>query len=758
MESPRPATEGSHGNPAVLPARLEPPFRRPGIIERTRVAAHLASLATPIVALVAPAGYGKSTAALQFAERQGLVAWYLADSTDADPATLTRGLAAAVHRVAPLPEQVLAEVAAPGPSVWAGAVPWLRQALADRPDITLVIDDVDRIGEGEASDIVLALARKERGRPARIILAGRTLGAVPGPRLVAAGLLTVVGREVLALDQAETTAVLTAAGARDSVDPEAVLRVTEGWAAGVYLSALAGDPDDGRSPAVSPAAPTRAIEEYLRQEVLGAMDPADADLLVRSGALDRLSGPLCDAVLARTGSGADLDRLERTNLFLIPLDEDRTWFRCHSLLADFLRAEVGRQMPGEVRALRRRAAEWHAANGLLEEALEYAMSAEDEDHAAMLLTRLGQPTMNAGRTATLCRWFDWFDERAAGPRQPGLVAFGMMTFAVEGDATRAERWAALADTLPGRDDPSDAGAALRSIARVLLLPSGVADGLAAAEHAVRVIHDEDVWRVAALAARGLTRLLGGQVAAGEEDLVAALDRWERYPIARVAAVIALIHLASLALARRDRTAAEASVTKARAILREGGMTEIPLAAAVDAIDARCLLARGAIVQAKTALAHAQRLRTRLGHTVPAIAVRARLDLIEAHLAMGDPAGARTLLHEIREIQALRPDLGSLDAEVRAATDRTADMRGGIAGATTLTLAELRLLPLLTSHLSFREIGDRLFVSHNTVKTQAISIYRKLDATSRSEAIDRAVELGLLGGPMPTVPSSTDADR
>ena len=116
--------------------------------------------------------------------------------------------------------------------------------------------------------------------------------------------------------------------------------------------------------------------------------------------------------------------------------------------------------------------------------------------------------------------------------------------------------------------------------------------------------------------------------------------------------------------------------------------------------------------------------------------------------LGDGGGARTLLAEVREILARMPRHGDARRrDGRARANGSRQIRGGVVGASTLTLAELRLLPLLTTHLSFREIGERLYVSQNTVKTQAISIYRKLDATSRSEAVARATEMGLLDGPV-----------
>ena len=137
------------------------------------------------------------------------------------------------------------------------------------------------------------------------------------------------------------------------------------------------------------------------------------------------------------------------------------------------------------------------------------------------------------------------------------------------------------------------------------------------------------------------------------------------------------------------------------------------------------------------------------HARPALgAIRVRLDLAHAHLALADAPGARTLLAEVRDILVRRPNMGALADEAAEIQRQVDTMRGDFLGASTLTTAELRLLPLLTTHLSFREIGEQLFVSHNTVKTQAISIYRKLDATSRSEAIERAVKVGLIDSAAP----------
>jgi LuxR family transcriptional regulator, maltose regulon positive regulatory protein len=166
-----------------------------------------------------------------------------------------------------------------------------------------------------------------------------------------------------------------------------------------------------------------------------------------------------------------------------------------------------------------------------------------------------------------------------------------------------------------------------------------------------------------------------------------------------------------------------------------------------AVTARLAIAKGEGARAREALVSAQRLRPIMTYALPWFAVQARLELAKAHLALSDPRGAATLCREAEGVLRRRPTLGTLVAEaksVRARIATTPDQSSG--WASTLTAAELRLLPLLTTYLSFGEIAERLFVSRNTVKTQAISIYRKLDASSRSEAIERAIELGLVDVP------------
>ena len=165
-----------------------------------------------------------------------------------------------------------------------------------------------------------------------------------------------------------------------------------------------------------------------------------------------------------------------------------------------------------------------------------------------------------------------------------------------------------------------------------------------------------------------------------------------------------------------------------------------------AAQARAAWHRGDIPTARQELIVAQRLRSIATYAIPHVAVQTRIELIRVHLALADMARARTLMREIDELLRRRPDLGTLVGEAQALRTRlSAEHAPGVLGSSSLTVAELRVLPMLATHLSFPEIAAEIFLSPHTVKSQAMSLYRKLGASSRSQAVERARELGLLEG-------------
>ena len=210
------------------------------------------------------------------------------------------------------------------------------------------------------------------------------------------------------------------------------------------------------------------------------------------------------------------------------------------------------------------------------------------------------------------------------------------------------------------------------------------------------------------------------------------------------AAFALCERALLGIARSDWSSAEVLAEQARDTVRRAGMPEYYATSLVCAVQARTALHRGDVSAARQELVSAQRLRPLLSCALPHFAVQARLELARVHLALSDPAGARTLMREVDELLRCRPDLGNLVSAAAAFRARLAEEHGpGVPGVSALTTAELRLLPKLASHLSFPQIAAELFLSPHTVKSQAISIYRKLEVSSRAEAVVRSRELGLL---------------
>ena len=205
--------------------------------------------------------------------------------------------------------------------------------------------------------------------------------------------------------------------------------------------------------------------------------------------------------------------------------------------------------------------------------------------------------------------------------------------------------------------------------------------------------------------------------------------------------------AELALLAADRGAwgeAGRHARQAQALVEETRLGHYVASAIVHVAVARVALHEGRQSDARAALTRAHRLRPLLDHAIPWLTVQVGLELTRAHLALGEAAAARAVFTESERVLELRPDLGSLTGQARELRERVAATSGPAGfSAMSLTEAELRLLPYLATHLSYPEIGQRLFISRHTVKAEATSIFRKLAASSRSEAIERAVEVGLL---------------
>jgi LuxR family maltose regulon positive regulatory protein len=282
------------------------------------------------------------------------------------------------------------------------------------------------------------------------------------------------------------------------------------------------------------------------------------------------------------------------------------------------------------------------------------------------------------------------------------------------------------------------------ILRAAMCADGPERMLAGTESALAQLAPDHPWHPWALVVNGTAHLLLGEDDRADHALAAAAEESDRGGGAESRSLA--LSERSLLAAGRGHDGAEALALEAHKLIQDGELDGYPTSALDLAATARALLLRGRWDEARRQLTLTQRLAPRLNHAIPWLAVQVRLELGHAYVTLRDRTGAGELLAEAHEILRLRPALGVLGDQVtRLKAEIDAMPQAAAGGGSGLTRAELRLLPLLSTHLSFREIGERLFVSRNTIKTQAISVYRKLGVSSRSDAIARAGELGLLGG-------------
>jgi LuxR family transcriptional regulator, maltose regulon positive regulatory protein len=487
------------------------------------------------------------------------------------------------------------------------------------------------------------------------------------------------------------------------------------------------------------------VFEYLADEVLAAQPDRMRSFLVGSAALEWMSGPLCDHALGRDDSGPLLAELERTNLFLIPLNGRHEWFRYHHLFRDLLRQHLEEERPGEAAAVQARAGAWYERQGAIAEAIDCYAAADAERASELIaahyhyflnrdrlgervggwLADLGDERVRASGPLCVARaWIagfrarkaeiaDWL-ELAEAAGHEGQMPDGFPSLEAEAatvraacfvdDVSQARLWAERADTLTPHDSP------VRPVVGAIL-------GL------VMWLSDRpDEARAALTESRELTR--------GTDWLLA------------YAAVTG--HLAQLFLDEGELEVAERLALEARRFIDAVGIADSPYVIPVRASYGRALALRGELEAADEELTAA--IEVARGWEDSALLVPvALITLARVRRARGQAASARELLGRARAIVDAAKDPGNLgerlaDAERELAAGRR---RRPVGAGDELSERELEVLRVLAGSMSLREIADSLFVSQNTIKTHTRAIYRKLDASSRAEAVERARELGLL---------------
>lgn len=669
-----------------------------------------------VVALVAGPGYGKSTVLRQWAERlAGLAAWHICVDEDNDPAHLL---------------SALGEAAGLGSGIV--TVASLVAAARSSPPRVFVLDDLQKVTQAGGLNVLTdVIDRLPDGW--RVAFASRNRPRLPIARLRAAGDLLELDEEQLSMRVDEQTQVLESLGVRLSAEASDALHDrTEGWPAGVALAAMA-TLEGGEAAASTFSGDDRFVREYLRAEVMSGLGPRETSLLIRCAILDELSGPMCDAVLRVRSSGATLDHLA-TDRVIRPVGRDGDRYECHPLLHDLLRAELHRKEPMLVPVLHQRAAGWLADNGMPERAIEHAHRGGDVAGLARMVLECAQTTWASGRIDTVHRWMSWLEEANDFPAFPAVAAHAALIFALVGEPARADRWSAMASEAAGDGTLSDGSTVAATLAylRAIEARQGAEQMRLDARQAWDGMSAASPFRVTMLHTQGLAALLAGELDSADDLFVEALEAGEAAGIDPLVAMV-LCERATVAVERGEWRSAVPAVRRAAEIVADGGYGSYWTSALVHAWSARTAVHQGRRTEAARHARNALDLRPLLTHALPVVSTQALLTTAQASLALGDLQSASATVQQATEIMRRRPGLGNLPERVEAIgmLVHEASSEGRV---DKLTPAEVRLMPYLATQLTFPMIGERLGITGNTVKTQAISSYRKLGVSSRMEAV------------------------
>jgi LuxR family maltose regulon positive regulatory protein len=666
------------------------------------------------VLVVAPAGYGKTTLLSEWAASDGRrFAWIDLGAGDHDSGRLLASVKRAAHDTT-------------SPTV-------------------LVVDNAHLVSTPETFD---AMDDAARSMPSgsQLALASRCEPGLPVGSLRAHRRIFELRTGDMAMTRSEAGALLTAAGihlASDGLDR--LMDRTEGWPAGLYLAALSLRAQPNVDAALSRfAGDDQVVADYLRDELMAKLEPDLVDFLHRTSILETLSGPLCDAVLGHGGSGRILGTLARSNVLLVSLDRGGTSYRYHPLFREMLHSELRRLEPRREPELHALASTWYHEHGDLDSAIHHAVAARDPEHCGRLLWRHASSYIGHGRNEALARWLSHFtDDQLAAI--PSLAVAAANSRLAAGDGEQASHWASVATRNLARRGSSKRGPLEGAVLLLRALPAerGLAQMGRDAARACAPASETGESRSFSLLMAGAAHQLAGDRTRAR----AALDDGARSGAVEAPHLqaLCLAQLALLEIDSDDPDAAGILTERARSRVEGCGLAEYPIVALVYAVSALTRSRGGAVADADRDLRTASRLADQLVDFAPWYEAETRVTLARASLGMSDVAGARSLIAEAARLVRRIPESPTLRAWVTEACSQLEAATGSAGDGLTLTAAELRVLRMLPTHLSFPAIAKQLFVSPNTVKTHVRALYRKLDASSRSEAVSHAAAAGLLDG-------------
>jgi LuxR family transcriptional regulator, maltose regulon positive regulatory protein len=736
----------------LLSTKLHAPDPRERI-GREALVARLSDAPGARLALIrAPAGWGKSTLLSQWRSTEAgrrAFAWVTVDSSDSDPVRFWTYVLEALRSADPeLGARSLALLRAPGVDLVGEMVPVLIGELEafGRP-LVLALDDYHQL-EGDAVHAGIRRLLDYLPDHVCVAIATRTEPPLQVPRLRARGRLVEVDAEELRFSRADAGLVLNQLLGLELPDEDvaALHQRAEGWPAAVYLAGLSlRHRSDRHEFIVRFAGDDRHIVDYLGEEVLADLDPDTRELLLRTSILERVNGPLCDAIAESTGSARKLDTLARSNLFVVALDDRRDWYRYHHLFRACLNAELRIASTELIPELHRRASSWFQRTGEVTEAINHAIAGRDFPAASELLAAHWNELVSTGGLRTVEMWLMALPENVVTGDARLCLARAWTSFAkgaleeVLPCLDTAEAAPVPGPLLDGTTSVASGAATLR--ASYWLRIGDFGKTVSYAREALALEHGP--WRAISANCIGTAFYWLDETAQARQQLEATIEVGRE--LVPLVALFAVGLLALMDCERQDWTAVSRGLHAARQMIEAGGLDEFWMTAGIVLAGGLASEHGGDLTGAEMAMARSLVLYRR--GQAPVEIANALLHLARLHVRKGHDAVASDEINEAAMLIRSCPDPGPrihrLLLQARAHARTNAPGTPWPTGVEALSDGELRVLRLLASDLTQREIGAELYVSFNTIKSHTRSIFRKLGASTREQAVSRARELELI---------------
>ena len=747
---PREGEQGPEGVAGTglrpLRSRLRPPRSHLPLVERDDLIAALAQTNAPLILVSAPAGAGKTTLLAQFAGADDRpAAWVQLDEADNDPIVLLTYLAHALDGVSPVDPEVFERLQVRTPPVDQVILPGLEDALARAPAFLLVLDDAHLLRSGECWRL-LAFVLDHLPEGSHVLIGTRTDPPLPLARLHAEGRVTEYRMVDLALTRDEAGRLLELYGRADDGELDELLRRTEGWVTGLCLALMAGD---GRPPEELPNdvhGGRREIAAYLIGEVLERQPERVQQFLLRTSVLDALSADLCRVVSRYEDADRVLVALANENVFITALGERDEWYRYHHLFAEMLRLQLDRRDPAGAAEVHHAAAQWYAGHDMVDQAVRHWLAADEAANAVGSAAYACFELVDHGQVESARLLLERFSDAQLEAYVPLTLAACYVFGMVLDDPRRGEHWRRAACVARPDDTPKADGGSwheLQLTMRAFLAPDGVKAMLADARLALEVARSYplDVQGEVKHTV-GVAEYLSGHPARARRaftDTVADVgvpgsEAYARSFLSLIAGDEGRWDEAE----RLDATALERCPTMTLDI-SPGMYLAMPMLLA----HTRLLAHLGA----ESCADWRARTEAYLEAMVPQVAWRIMLIAVvlgEIALELGDVADAARWSSRAEEALRTCPDPGALAARIKRLGELVEQRRV----ADPLTAAERRVLELLPTQLTAEQMAQRLFVSVNTVKSHHRHLYTKLGVTTRTAAVQRARDLGLLPSGQP----------